>query len=178
MTLDDGPWERMSDDKPLEHSVLDAGLNSRPVAPVLPPLQCSAMAMDLEREPWTGDGGPPVGPEHDLTLSDGPHATGIVDWIPDGPVPLPAVEVGRVALSPADECLQAGDENTVVVVVVVVVLLPMDALRRDFSFGIRTVMFKISTRHLMVCQCIMAMICMIRRIRIGMTRSPLLVRHT
>ena len=109
MTLDDGPWEKMSDDEPLEHSVLDAALNSRTVAgaPLLPPLQCSAMAMDLERGPRTGDGGPPVDPDHDLTLSDGPHAMGIVDWMPDGPVPLPAVEVGRVAWSPADGCLQA-----------------------------------------------------------------------
>ena len=71
MTSDDSTWERMSDDEPLEHSVLDTTLNSRPVvgAPVLPP-------------------------DHDLTLSDGPHTTGIVDRILDGPVPLPAVEVG------------------------------------------------------------------------------------
>ena len=68
--------------------------------------------MDLERGPRTGDGGPPVGPDHDLTLSDGPHATGIVDRILDGPVPLPVVEVGRVALSPADGHLQSSDENT------------------------------------------------------------------
>ena len=165
MTLDDSHLERMSDAEPLEHLVLDAALNSRPVAgaPVLPLLQCSVMVMDLERGPWTGDGRPPFGPDHDLSLSDGPHATGIVDRIPDGPVPLPAVDVGRVALSPADGRLQAGDEHR---------WMHYDGI------GIRTVMFKISMRHLMVCQCIMAVICMIRRIRIGTTRSPLLVRHT
>ena len=59
----------------------------------------------------TEDDEPPFGPDHELTLSDGPHATGIVDRILDGPVPLPAVDVGRVALSPADG-LQAGDGNT------------------------------------------------------------------
>ena len=42
------------------------------------------------------DGGPPFGPQ---TLSDGPHATGIVDRISDWPVPLPAVDGGRVAWS-------------------------------------------------------------------------------
>ena len=73
MTSDDSPWERMSDAEPLEHSVLDATLNSRPVAgaPVLPPLQCSVMAMDLVRGPRTRDGGPPVGPDHNVILSDG-----------------------------------------------------------------------------------------------------------
>ena len=114
MTLDDSPLEKMSDDEPLEHSVLDAAINNRPIAgaPVLPPLQCSVMAMGLERGLLTEDGGPPFGPDHDLTLSDGPDATGIVDWISDGSVPLPAVDVGRVALSPADGLLQAGDGNT------------------------------------------------------------------
>ena len=40
-------------------------------------------------------GGPPFGPDHELTLSNGPHDTGIVDRISDGPVPLPAVDGGR-----------------------------------------------------------------------------------
>ena len=70
------------------------------------------MAMDMERSLLTEDGGPQFGPDHDLTLSDVPHATGIVDRISDGLVPLPAVDVGRVAWSPADGRLQAGDGNT------------------------------------------------------------------
>ena len=32
MTLDDGPMEKMSDDEPLEHSVLDAAVTCRRVA--------------------------------------------------------------------------------------------------------------------------------------------------
>ena len=39
----------------------------------------------------------------------------------------------------------------------------------DFSVGTWMVMLKISMRHLMVCQCIMAVICMIGRIQIGTT---------
>ena len=114
MTLDDSPLEKMSDDEPLDNSVLDAAMYSRPIAgaPGLPPLQCSVMVMGLERGLLTEDGRPPFGPDHNLTLSDGPHATGIVDRIPDGPVPLPAVDVGRVALSPADGRFQASDGNT------------------------------------------------------------------
>ena len=99
MTLDDNPLEKMSDDEPLYHSVLNAAMNSRPIegAPVLPLVQCSVMAMGLERGLLTEDGGPLFGPDHDLTLLDGPHATGIVDRISDGPVPRPAMDVGRVA---------------------------------------------------------------------------------
>ena len=148
MILDDSPLEKMSDDEPLKHSVLDAAMNSRPIAgaPVLPPLQCPVMAMGLKE-----DGGPPFGPDHNLTLSDGPRSTGIVNRISDESVPLPAVDVGRVAWSPVDGRLQAGDWNT-------------DGC------------IKISMRHIMVCQYIMAVICMIRRIRIGTTRTSLLAR--
>ena len=80
MTLDDSPLEKMSDDEPLEHSVLDAAVNCRPVAgaPMLPPLQCSVMVMGLERGLWTADGGPPLGTDHDLTLSDGPTLRGLL----------------------------------------------------------------------------------------------------
>ena len=45
-------------------------------------------------------------------MSDGPHATGIVDRISDGSVQLPAVDVGRVAWSSVDGRYQAGDGNT------------------------------------------------------------------
>ena len=64
-------------------------------------LQCSVMTMGLERGLRTEDGGPPFDPDPNLTLSDGPHATGIVDRISDGSVPLPAIDVGRVAWSSA-----------------------------------------------------------------------------
>ena len=114
MTLDDSPLEKMSDDEPFEHSVLDAAVTCRRVAgaPVLPPLQCSVMSMGLERGLRAEDGGPPFGPDPNLTLSDGPHATGIVDRISDGSVPLPAVDVGRVAWSSADGRLPTGDGNS------------------------------------------------------------------
>ena len=62
----------------------------------------------------TEDGGPPFGPDRNLTLSDGPHAAGIVDRILDGSVPLPAMDVGRIAWSPTDGRLPAGDGNSYV----------------------------------------------------------------
>ena len=73
MTLDDSPLEKMLDDEPLEHLVLDAAMNSRPIAgaPVLPPLKCSVVTKKL----LTKDDKPPFGPDHDLTLSDDPHVT-------------------------------------------------------------------------------------------------------
>ena len=60
------------------------------------------MTMGLARGLRTEDGGSPFGPDPELTLSDGPHAMGIVDRISDGPVPLPAMDGGRVAWSSAD----------------------------------------------------------------------------
>ena len=45
-------------------------------------------------------------------MSNGPHATGIVDRVLDRLVPLPAEEVGRVTLSPVDGRLCVGDGNT------------------------------------------------------------------
>ena len=114
MTLDNSPLEKMSDDEPLEHLVLDAGrdLSACGGAPVLPPLLCSVMTMGLARGLRTEDGGPPFGPDPDLTLSDGPHATGIVERISDGSLPLPAIDVGQVALSSAEGWLPTGDGNS------------------------------------------------------------------
>ena len=113
MTLDDSPMEKMSDDEPLEHSVLDAAMICRRVvgAPVRALLQCSIMLMGLVRGLRTEDGAPPFCPDPEQTLSNGPHATGIVDRISDGPVQLPAVDGGRVAWSSAensDGCIAAG----------------------------------------------------------------------
>ena len=106
--------EEMSDDEPLEHSVLDAAVTCRRVVttPVRPPVQCSIMTMGLARGFQTEDGGPSDGPHPELTLSDGPHVTGIVDRISDGPVLLPAVDGGRVAWSSADGRPLMGDGNT------------------------------------------------------------------
>ena len=114
MTLDDSPMEKMSDDEPVEHSVLDAAVTCRRVAgvPVRPPLQCSVMTMGLARGLRTEDGGPPFVPDPKLTLSDGLHATGIIDRISDGPIPFSAVDGGRVAWSSADGRLLTGDGNS------------------------------------------------------------------
>ena len=67
MTLNDSPMEQMSD--------LDAAVTCRRVvgAPVRPPLQCSNTTMGLARGLQTDDGGPPFGPDHELTLSNGPR---------------------------------------------------------------------------------------------------------
>ena len=59
-----------------------------------------------------GDGGLQFGADRDLTLSKIPHATRNDDLLLGAPVPLPAENVGRVALSPADGRLRAGDVNT------------------------------------------------------------------
>ena len=91
MTLDNSFLVEMSDGEPLEHSVLEMG---------------------QDRGLMTEDGGPPFGPDHSLTLSDSPHATWNVDRVLGRLVPFPAEDVGRVALSPADGRLHAGDENT------------------------------------------------------------------
>ena len=109
MTLNDSPMEKMSDDEPLEHSVLDAAVTCRRVvgAPVRPPLQCSIMTMGLVRGLRTEDGGPPSGPDHELTLSNGPH-----DRLSKGPVPLLAVDGGRVTCSSAEGQLPTGDGNS------------------------------------------------------------------
>ena len=113
MTLHDIPMEEMSDDEPLQHSVLDAAVTCRRVVemPVRPPVQCSIMTMGLARGLLTEDGRPSDGPQPELTLSDGPHATGIADRISEGPVLLPAVDGGRVAWSSADGRLPMGDGN-------------------------------------------------------------------
>ena len=80
-------------------------------APVRPPLQCLIMTMGLARGLRTEDGGPPFGPDRELTLSDGPHATEIVDRISNGPVPLPAVDGGQVAWSSAAGRLLTSDSD-------------------------------------------------------------------
>ena len=52
----------------------------------------------------TEDGGWPLGPDRNLTLSNGPHAAGIVDRVLDRLVPFPAEDVGLVASGWAASC--------------------------------------------------------------------------
>ena len=98
MTLNDSSMEKMSDDELLEYSVLDAAETCRRVvgAPVRPPLQCSIMTMGLARGLRVEDGGPPFGPDHELTLSNNPNNTEIVDRISNGPIPFPTMNDGQV----------------------------------------------------------------------------------
>ena len=51
-------------------------------------------------------------PQSNIVKWSGPHVTGIVDRVLGRLVPLPAEDVGRVTLSPADGLLRAGDVNT------------------------------------------------------------------
>ena len=96
MALDSGLTEGISQLEPLEHLVLSAALNSRPMegAPVLNSLKCSVLEMGLDRGLITEDDGPPFGPNHKLTLSDGPHATGNDELVLGRLAPLPAEDVG------------------------------------------------------------------------------------
>ena len=100
-------------------------------------------------------GGPSDGPHPELTLSDGPHVAGIVDRISDGPVLLPAVDGGRVAWSSADGRPPMGDGYADGCIATGFQRWNVDGDIED-QYDI-----------LMVCQCTMAVICMIRRIRIG-----------
>ena len=112
--LDGGLVDEMSQLEPLEHSVLHTALDGRPREgiPVLEPLEHSVLDMALDGGLTKGDGGPKLGPDSKLTLSELPHATMNDDLMLGAPVPLPADNVGCVALSPADGRLRAGDVNT------------------------------------------------------------------
>ena len=114
MSLDGGLMKGISQLEPLEDSVPNAALNSQPIegAPFLHSSKCSVLQMGLAKGLMTEDGGPPLGPDRNLTLSNGPHVTGIVDRVLSRLVPLPAEDVGRETLSPADGRLRAGDGNT------------------------------------------------------------------
>ena len=116
MALDSGLMEGISQLERLEHSVLNAALNHRPTegSTVLNSLQCSVLDMALDRVLTTKVGGPQFGwlVDRKLSLSDSPRATRDVDLELGRLVPLPAGDVGRVTLSPADGRLRAGDVNT------------------------------------------------------------------
>ena len=58
---------------------------------------------------WTHDGGPELGPDRKLTFSAMPHEMRNDDLVLGAAVPLPAENVGRVTLSPAEVRLGAGD---------------------------------------------------------------------
>ena len=76
-------------------------------APVLHSSKCSVLQLGLAKGLMTEDGGPLFGPDR-----NGTHTMGIVDRVLDRLVPLPAEDVGRVTLSPADGRLCVGDGNT------------------------------------------------------------------
>ena len=78
----------------------------------LEPLEHSVLDMALDGGLTKGDGGLKFGPDLKLTLSEIPHATRTDDLMLGAPVPLPAENVGRVALSPADGRLRAGGNIT------------------------------------------------------------------
>ena len=154
----------------LEHSVLVAPRNEGgvsvasvdkldPIEHVEPsgtvPTVPSGSAILVEpggRTALPGDGGPKLGPdvqEDDLVL-------GAAD-------PLPAENIDQVTLSPVrvSTCDVTTDGN---------ITAGLD------SWNLRGMCW-ISTRHLTGCQCIMAVICMIQRIQIGMIRMQSQVRH-
>ena len=138
------------DEEALEHSVLDVTLDGRPMEgiPVSEPLEHSVLG---------GGGG----------ALDSGLMEGMLHLEPlEHSVPLPAVDGGRVAWSSADGRLPTGDGNSDGCITTGFQCWNMDCMRLYDCM-----------RHLMVCQCTMAVICMIRRIRIGTTRTPLPARH-
>ena len=98
----------------LEHSVLEMALDSGLTEGIshLELLEHSVLDMALDGGLTKGDGGLKFGPDRKLTLSEIPHAMRNDDLMLGAPVPLPAENAGRVALSPADGRLRAGDVNT------------------------------------------------------------------
>ena len=137
MALDSELTEGISHLEPLEHSVLNAALVGRPMegTPVLELLEHSNLEVALDGGPvdemshleplehsvlntaldsglTKGDGGPKLGPDCKLTFSKLPHATRNDDLVLGAAVPLPAENVGRVALLPEEVRLGAGDVNT------------------------------------------------------------------
>ena len=163
MALDSGLIEGISQLEPLEHSVLNAALNRRSNEgfTVLISLQCSVLDMTLDKGLLTKVGGPQFGPDRKLTLSDSPRSMRDVDLELGWLVPLPTGDVGRVTLSPADGRLRAGDVSTDGDIATGLQCWNTDG---DIQDQYETVNG--------ICQCIMAVICMIRRIQIGMTRMP------
>ena len=75
----------------LEHSVLDTALDG-----------------GIKK----GDGGPMLGPDRGLTFLNIPDTMGNDDMVLGAAVPFPADNVGRVALSPEELRLGAGDVDT------------------------------------------------------------------
>ena len=91
MALDSRLTEGISQLEPLEHLVLNAALNSRPIegTPVLNSLMCSVLDMALDSGLTKGGGGPKLGPDRKLTLSDITHATRNDELVLGTLVPLP-----------------------------------------------------------------------------------------
>ena len=103
---------------PLEHSGLgvtdNVDVDSRPLEelPHLEPLEHSVLITALDGGLARGDGGPRLGPDRKLTFSKIHRATRNDDLVLGSAVPLPAGNVGRVALSPEEVRLGVSDVNT------------------------------------------------------------------
>ena len=76
------------------------------------PVLDSVLDMALDGGLTKGDGGPKLDPDRKLTFSEIPHAPRNDDLVLGAPVPLPAENVGRVTLLPAEVRLGAGDVDT------------------------------------------------------------------
>ena len=114
VALDDGPVDEMSQLEPLKRSVLNTAPEGRPMEGILvtDPLEHSVLDVALDSGIAKGDGGPMLGSDRKLTFSEIPYATRNVDLVLGAAVPLPADNVGRVALSPAEVRLGVSDMCT------------------------------------------------------------------
>ena len=111
VALDDGPVDEMSQLEPLERSVLSTAPDGRPMEGILitEPLEHSVLDVALDNGIAKGNGEPMLSSDRKLTFLEIPYVTGNVDLVLGAAVPLPADDVGRVALSPVEVRLNVGD---------------------------------------------------------------------
>ena len=107
--------------EPLEHSVRNIALDDEPVDELsqLEPLEHSVLNVALDNSTAEEYGKPMVGSDSRRTFMKFPDTMRNVDLGLGAAVPLPAGDVGRVALSPAEVRL------SVLII----------SIRRDFSVG-------------------------------------------
>ena len=104
MALDSGLTEGVSHLELFEHSVLNAALVARPMegTPDGEPLEHMVLNMALDNGLAQGTGEPMFGSDRGLTFTEIPDARRNVDLGLEAAIPFPAVDVGRVALPPAE----------------------------------------------------------------------------